>query len=623
MRRNTLHLVSDEDEYEEMVLKSDNVQHKPEQANQPRNVSQNPRNFAPTTVLTKSGRIPISTTRQSTSRAAAPANSVNAAKANSVNTAKGNKVTSSVGNHGINAVKSSACWVQRPKIKVQDHVYKNSGSYICKRFDYVDQEGSPQDALKDQGYFDSGCSRHMTGNISYLADFKEHDRGYVAFRGGAKGDKITGKGSIRIVKLDFEYVYFVKELQFNVFSAHRSTKDENNRILKSFITKIENLVEKKVKKIKCDNGTEFKSRVMNVFCKEKCIKREYRVARTPQQNKVAKRVLVVKPYFKTPYELLKDQLGKFDGKSNEGIFVGYSTTSKDFRVYNIRTRKVEENMHITFLENKPMITGGGPKWLFNLDALSKSINYVPVSVVNNATPTYADSPNDPLMPDLEEARIFNNAYYDRDEGIEAHYNNLERVISVSPIPSTRIYKDHPKEHIIGEVNSTVQIATIKEEIYVSQPLGFVDPEFPDRVYKVEKALYGLHQAPKAWYKTLSTYLLDNGFRKGIIDKTLFIKKIKDDILLVQVYVDDIIFGSTKRSLRLQVERRKDGIFLSQDIYVNDILKKFGFSSVKSAGLDLKGNLINDGYANLVQHIGVYFNTAIVFLLGFHQHNKWS
>nr|GFC47427.1 putative ribonuclease H-like domain-containing protein [Tanacetum cinerariifolium] len=69
-------------------------------------------------------------------------------------------------------------------------------------------------------------------------------------------------------------------------------------------------------------------------------------------------------------------------------------------------------------------------------------------------------------------------------------------------------------------------------VYVSQPPGFVDLEFPDRVYKVEKALYGLHQAPRAWYETLSTYLLDNGFRRGIIDKTLFIKKIKDDILLV-------------------------------------------------------------------------------------------
>nr|GEV36395.1 putative ribonuclease H-like domain-containing protein [Tanacetum cinerariifolium] len=507
-------------------------------------------------------------------------------------------------------------------------------------------------------------------------------------------------------------------------------------------------------------------------------------------------VLVVKPHFKTPYELFKgrspalsfirpfgchvtilntlDQLGKFNGKSDEGIFVCYSTISKAFRVYNIMTRKVEENLHITFLENKPMIVGGGPEWLFDIDALSKSMNYAPIPTgtnsndfagkrasfdagqssmetgpsqdyiliplwkdnslfdfssqasdghnkdkhgpsqtsendnqerpnadsstktvntagpVNTATPRYADYPNDPLMPDLEDARSFDDAYDDRDKGAEADYNNLEAVISVTPIPSTRIHKDHPKEQIIEEtlvglpygkraigtkwvyrnkryqrgivvrnkaslvaqghrqeegidydevfapvarieairlflayasfmyftvyqidVKSAFLYDTIKEEVYVSQPPGFVDPEFPNRVYKVEKALYGLHQAPRAWYETLSTYLLDNVFRRRTIDKTLFIKKIKDDIILVQVYVDDIIFGSTKRSLSTEfeqlmhkrfqmssieeltfflevlVEQQKDGIFLSQDKYVCDILKKFDFSSVKSASTPMK------------------------------------
>ncbi|GJV02714.1 putative ribonuclease H-like domain-containing protein, partial [Tanacetum coccineum] len=133
----------------------------------------------------------------------------------------------------------------------------------------------------------------------------------------------------------------------------------------------------------------------------------------------------------------------------------------------------------------------------------------------------------------------------------------------------------------------------------------MDPHFPDKVYKVEKALYGLHQAPRAWYETLSTYLLDNGFHRGQIDKSLFIKKHKDDILLVQVYVDDIIFGSTKKEmsiefeklmhdkfqmsymgelsffLGLQVKHKSDGIFISQDKYVAEILKKFDFDSVKT------------------------------------------
>ncbi|GJY16525.1 putative ribonuclease H-like domain-containing protein [Tanacetum coccineum] len=98
-----------------------------------------------------------------------------------------------------------------------------------------------------------------------------------------------------------------------------------------------------------------------------------------------------------------------------------------------------------------------------------------------------------------------------------------------------------------DVKSAFLYGTIDEEVYVSQPPGFVDPKFPKKVYKVVKALYGLHQAPRAWYATLSTFLLKSGYRRGTIDKTLFIKKDKNDIMLVQVYVDDIIFCSTKKS----------------------------------------------------------------------------
>ncbi|GKB63783.1 putative ribonuclease H-like domain-containing protein [Tanacetum coccineum] len=99
-----------------------------------------------------------------------------------------------------------------------------------------------------------------------------------------------------------------------------------------------------------------------------------------------------------------------------------------------------------------------------------------------------------------------------------------------------------------DIKSAFLYGTIEEEVYVCQLPGFEDLQFPDKVYKVEKALYGLHQAPKAWYETLSTYLIEHGFRRGTIDKTLFIKQDKGDILLVHVYVNDIIFGSTKKSL---------------------------------------------------------------------------
>ncbi|GJU84189.1 putative ribonuclease H-like domain-containing protein [Tanacetum coccineum] len=162
-----------------------------------------------------------------------------------------------------------------------------------------------------------------------------------------------------------------------------------------------------------------------------------------------------------------------------------------------------------------------------------------------------------------------------------------------------------------DVKSAFLYGKIDEEVYVSQPPGFQDPKYPEKVYKVVKALYGLHQAPRAWYATLSTFLLKNGYRRGTIDKTLFLKKDKHDIILVQVYVDDIIFGSTKKSwcdefealmksrfqmssmgeltffLGLQVKQKPNGIFISQDKYVAEILKKFDFASVKTASTPIE------------------------------------
>ncbi|GJV33683.1 putative reverse transcriptase domain-containing protein [Tanacetum coccineum] len=541
---------------------------------------------------------------------------------------------------------------------------------------------------------------------------------------------------------------------------------------------------------------------------------------------VLNRVLVIKAHTKTPYELIRertplidfmkpfgcyvtilntmDHLGKFDGKADEGFFVRYSVVSKAIRVFNKRTKIVKETLNIRFLENAPNVTGNGPDWLFDVDSLTISMNYVPVVAGNQTngiagtrdnivagqaekktepeqkyilipfcitdplisqgpkdseedvgmkptevnesgasdkgdeveqdtrseferllqqekqtnstnsfnivgTPVSADGPsftndypsspvnvveasnafedhlfeqfypfknaftllhvpNVSLMDD--NTRIFVGAYDNKDVGGQADLNNLETTMNVSSIPTTRINKDHPIELIIGDMHSAPLIrrmsqqnlkehrlieamqeellqfelqkvwtlvdlpngkrairtkwvfrnkkdergivvrnkarlvaqgytqeegidydevfapvarieairlflayasymgfivyqmdvksaflyGTIEEEVYVCQPPGFEDPHFPDKVYKVEKALYGLHQAPRAWYETLSTYLLENGFRRGTIDKTLFIKKDKSDILLVQVYVDDIIFGSTKKTLCLEFEQ---------------------------------------------------------------------
>nr|GFB50876.1 copia protein [Tanacetum cinerariifolium] len=170
-----------------------------------------------------------------------------------------------------------------------------------------------------------------------------------------------------------------------------------------------------------------------------------------------------------------------------------------------------------------------------------------------------------------------------------------------------------------DVKSAFLYGTIEEEVYVCQPPRFKDLDYLNKVYKMVKALYGLHQAPRAWYETLANYLLENGFQRGKIDQTLFIKKQKDDILLVQVYVDDIIFGSTNKDmckafeksmkdkfqmssmgeltffLRLKVKKKDNGIFISQYKYVAKRLRKFGLTDGKSAStpIDNEKPLLKD------------------------------
>ncbi|GKC93269.1 putative ribonuclease H-like domain-containing protein [Tanacetum coccineum] len=263
--------------------------------------------------------------------------------------------------------------------------------------------------------------------------------------------------------------------------------------------------------------------------------------------------------------------------------------------------------------------------LFRQVLILASENIILVSPNINTT---SPIPNDSSMQSLENTGIFDDAYDDREVGAEADLNNLETTMNVSPIPTTRIYKDH--QQIIGDINSATQTRTmtkISEEHVMVWTLvnlpkgkraigtkwvyrnkkrergivvrnkarlvaqGYTQEEGIDYnevfahvarikairlflayasfmgliVYQmdvksatlygtIEEALYGTHQAPKAWYKTLSTYLLENGYRRGTIDKTLFNKKDRSDILLVQVYVDDIIFRSIKKSLCVEFEQ---------------------------------------------------------------------
>ncbi|GJV04212.1 putative ribonuclease H-like domain-containing protein [Tanacetum coccineum] len=676
-----------------------------------------------------------------------------------VNTIKGNVTTvrpkavisDNKGNEA-NVVKASACWVRRPKQKVLDHVSKhNGGSMNFKRFDYVVAQGRSK---SEKGVIDSGCSRHMTGNKSYLSDYEEINGGFVAFGGDPKGGKITSKG-----KIDTECV---------VLSPDFKLLDENHVLLR--VPRKDNMYSVDLKNIIPSGGLtclfakatldesnlwyrrlgHINSKTINKLVKGNLgIKREFSVARTPQQNGVAERknrtlieaartmladsklpttfwaeavntacyvqnrVLVIKPHNKTPYELFLgrkpalsfmrpfgcpvtilntlDHLGKFDGKADEGFFVGYSVNSKAFRVFNSRTRIVEENLHITFLENKPNVAGSGPEWLFDIDTLTKSMNYKPVVAGNQTNGSQGtkesidagqagkktvssqeyillplltsdpslskgskDSPDagfkpsgeeekkdsedpgneDSEVPSIKEPRVnqekdanvnnINNINAASDGNSTNNVNIVSSTVNVVGIEDNASHKnivygcdDHPLEQIIEDIHSAPQdqeqgwlvaqgytqeygidydemdvksaflYGKIEEEVYVCQPRGFEDPEFPDRVYMVEKALYGVHQAPRAWYETLSTYLLDNGFQRGTIDKTLFSKKVKGDILLVQKFQDEASMGETTFFLGLQVTQKDDGIFISLDKYVDEILKKFGFSTVKTASTPME------------------------------------
>nr|GEW55130.1 putative ribonuclease H-like domain-containing protein [Tanacetum cinerariifolium] len=324
-----------------------------------------------------------------------------------------------------------------------------------------------------------------------------------------------------------------------------------------------------------------------------------------------------------------DPLGKFEGKVDEEFLVGYSVSSKAFRVFNSRTRIIQETLHVNFLENKPNVAehesevnvspsssaqsrkqdnktkkeakGKSPVESFTgyrdlsaefedfSDNSSNEVNAAGTIVLtvgqnsfNNtntfsivgpsnvaASPTYGKSsfidasqlPNDSNMPELEDITYSDDVDV---VGAEADFNNLKTSITVSPIPTTKIHKDHHVSQIIGDLSSTTQTKSmtrvVKDQGGLSQMFNddfhtwFGDPDHPDNVYKVVKALYGLHQAPRAWYETLANYLLENSFQRGKIDQTLFIKKQKGDILQVQIYVNDIIFGATNKDLCKSFEK---------------------------------------------------------------------
>ncbi|GJW35112.1 ribonuclease H-like domain-containing protein [Tanacetum coccineum] len=270
--------------------------------------------------------------------------------------------------------------------------------------------GNPQMDLQDQGVIDSGCSRHMTGNMSYLTDYKEIDGGYVAFGGNPKGGKITGKCTIKTGNLDFENVYFVRELKFNLFSVSQMCDKKNSVLFNdtecivlspNFKLIDESQVLLRVPRKNNMYSVDLKNIVPKggltcLFAKatsneSKLWHRRLGHLNFKTMNKLVKGNLVrglPSKLFENDQTCVACQkgkqhrasyhLGKFDGKADEGFFVGYSLNSKAFRVFNSRTRILEENLHIRFSENTPNDVGSGPDWLFDIDALTRTMNYEPI-----------------------------------------------------------------------------------------------------------------------------------------------------------------------------------------------------------------------------------------------------
>ncbi|GJX01218.1 putative ribonuclease H-like domain-containing protein [Tanacetum coccineum] len=495
---------------------------------------------------------------------------VNTARDKNFNTTMPKAVVNVVKGNNFNAVNASACWVWKLKHKVLDHVSKhNSASITLKKFDYIDAQGISKEHV-----------------LSYKT--MRDSRGYICFWRNPKGGETNSTG--------------------------------------------------------------------------------------------------------------KDHLGKFDSKADEGFFVGYSLNSKAFRVFNSRTRIVEENLHIRFSESTPNVVGSGPDWLFNIDALTRTMNYEPIvanpksSHDDGSKPSSDDRkkvnavdgktsielPFDPNMPVLKDYSIFDFTRDDEDDAAVADMNNLDTTIQVSPILTIRILKDHPLDQeepkkVIHALKDPSWIEAMQEELLqfklqkvwtlVDLPNGkkVIGSKWIFRNKKDERGIvirnkarlvaqgytqeewidYDEVFAPVARIEEIRLFLAYVSFKdfvvyqmdvksafiygkieeEGIsvgqwvskreIDKTLFIKRHKGDILLVQVYVDDIIFGSTKKELcnafekllhkkfqmssmgeltfflGLQVQQKKDGIFISQDKYVAEILKKFRFTEVNTASTPMK------------------------------------
>ncbi|GJU37074.1 retrovirus-related pol polyprotein from transposon TNT 1-94 [Tanacetum coccineum] len=444
------------------------------------------------------------------------------------------------------------------------------------------------------------------------------------------------------------------------------SKDETPEFVINFLKQIQVGLNKTVRYIQIDNGTEFVNQVMSKYYEGVGISHQKSVSRTPQQNGVVERqnhtlveaartILIFSKALMFLWAAAvaialfgalcyptndSEDLGKLQAKADIRIFVGYAPSRKGYRVYNKRTRRLMEIIHVTFDElhqtMAPVHISSGPEPIImtpkqlnsGLAPSHQSIDSEPVptaTVVNAPIVSTNTSVSTTIAQDVPSTShslsslqvhplVFPQGVVAgptiKDTSITQaglHPSELvPRLDNVMVIGLKWIYKVKLDEHgdvlknkALMDVKTAFLNGDLQEEVFVSQPEGFEDPDYPTHVYRLKKALYGLKQAPRAWYDTLSKFLMANKFYKGVVDPTLFTRKSGKHILLVQIYVDDIIFASTDHNacnifskemsskfqmsmmgqmtffLGLQISQSPGGIFINQAKYALKTLKKYG------------------------------------------------
>nr|GEV99865.1 ribonuclease H-like domain-containing protein [Tanacetum cinerariifolium]GEW76137.1 ribonuclease H-like domain-containing protein [Tanacetum cinerariifolium] len=445
--------------------------------------------------------------------------------------------------------------VRSESVDVVSNVSSSAVKTVESKVKSVD--GNPQQKeYKEKGVIVSGCSRHMTRNKCYLTDYEGYDRGFVSF-GDGKG-RIYGKGKMKTGTLDFNDVYFCKELKYNLFSMLQMCDKKNNVLFTDteclVLSSNFKLLDKSQFLLRVPRKDNIYSVDLKSVVPTGSLTSLFAKATTDESNLWHRRFGYIN--YKTMNKLVRGNLMR-----------GYSMVSKAIRVFNKRTRIVEETLNIRLLDNIPNVKGNRPDWLFGIDSLTISMNYVPV-VAGFQTNGPKDSVVDvgKKATEVDESQVSNNGREDdqvtrsefegllQQERQTEHINNTNKFSTVSlPVNTARpsfvnVFRNNKdergiviknkarlvaygntqkegidydevftpvariesirlflafvsfKDFVVNQmdVKSAFLYGKIEEKVYVCQLPGFEDPDFRDKVYNVEKALYGLHRDPRAW-----------------------------------------------------------------------------------------------------------------------------